>query len=96
MSLQQELDRLKLSFKQKIPTKIFQTLNSVIKELDALGIEHKPLKEGDAIPPFSLMDTQGKAVSSDDLLANGTVVISFIVAVGALIVLRSWQLSVAI
>lgn len=49
MSLQQELDRLKLSFKQKIPTKIFQTINSVIKELDALGIEHKPLKEGDAI-----------------------------------------------
>ena len=77
MSLQQELDRLKLSFKQKTPTKVFQTIKSVIEELDASGIEQKPLKEGDSIPPFSLMDTQGNAVSSDDLLAHGTVVMNF-------------------
>ena len=77
MSLQQELDRLKLSAKQKMPANVFRTIESVIEELEASGIEHKSLKEGDAIPPFSLTDTHGHTVSSEDLLAGGTVVINF-------------------
>ena len=76
-TLQQQLDRIKIGFKASAPAEVVQSIDAVIGQLVAAGVERKPLTEGDPIPSFSLDDTDGQRVSSDELLRHGPAVISF-------------------
>jgi peroxiredoxin len=82
MALQDRLDAFKadfvagrLSFK---PTKQrLATMQRATEELIDSGQAQRAKKAGDAAPDFTLLDPDGKPVSSRELLAKGPLVISF-------------------
>lgn len=48
-----------------------------IADLRSKGVAENALKAGDQIPPFALPNAEGRLVSSDILLAEGPIVLSF-------------------
>jgi peroxiredoxin len=56
---------------------VAEAFHRAIDELIASGAEGKALKAGDRAPPFTLPDTEGKIISSDELLRRGPLVLTF-------------------
>ena len=82
MSLQEKLDAFKADFEAgkppyNVPPSVIETMRRATAELIASGAAEKALKAGDSIPAFTLVDPEGKTVSSDELLTRGPLVISF-------------------
>jgi peroxiredoxin len=82
MALQDSLDVLKSDFESgRFPLKpsreALDTMHRGTAELIASGQAQRALKAGDRMPEFSLRDSDGRAVSSHELLARGPLVISF-------------------
>lgn len=82
MSLQDKLDAFKADFKAgkppyNAPPEIHPIMERATAELTASGQAARALKAGDRMPPFTLNDQDGNAVSSADLLARGPLVITF-------------------
>jgi peroxiredoxin len=82
MALQDRLDVLKSDFESgRFPLKpsreALDTMHRGTAELIASGQAQRALKAGDRMPEFSLRDSDGRAVSSHELLARGPLVISF-------------------
>lgn len=72
-----ELKKLDEQSSKQVPPKVLDAGKKGIEELIAAGIVKKALRVGDKIPEFSLADTNGKQVSSKDLLKKGHLVITF-------------------
>jgi peroxiredoxin len=82
MALQDRLDALKADFEAgRFPLKptqqVLDTMHRGTDELIASAQAQRARKAGDAMPEFTLLDPDGKSVSSRDLLARGPLVISF-------------------
>jgi peroxiredoxin len=78
LPLQGKLDVLKTEFETKLaPPAIVATLHRATDELVAAHAADKALKAGGRAPAFILPDTNGKPVSSKELLARGPLIISF-------------------
>jgi peroxiredoxin len=82
MALQDRLDAFKADFisgKWRYqPTKeVLDTMSRATAELIESGQAQRARKAGDVAPEFTLLDADGKAVSSRELLARGPLVISF-------------------
>lgn len=82
MSLQDRLDRLKADFEggklSFVPSpEVLDLMHRGTAELIASGQALRARKAGDKAPEFSLDDPDGHAVSSQALLAQGPLVISF-------------------
>lgn len=82
MSLQAELDAFKADFEAgkapySVPRSVIETMHRATTELIASGAVQGTLKAGDKAPVFTLNDSDGKAVSSAELLARGPLVLSF-------------------
>ena len=78
MSLQDKLDALKAKFETEMaPPEMVAVMHRVTDELIASGQANRALKVGDRAPTFALPDTEGKQVSSRDLLAKGPLVVTF-------------------
>lgn len=78
MSLQDKLDALKTKFETEMTSpEVVAVMHRVTQELIASGQPERALKAGDRAPAFMLPDPDGKAVSLQDLLANGPVVLTF-------------------
>lgn len=78
MSLQEKLDVLKADFEvNKAPPAAVEAFHRSTEELIASGQAERALKAGDRAPAFDLTDSDGKTVSSKDLLARGPLVVSF-------------------
>jgi len=82
MSLQAKLDAFKADFKGGkapffAPAEIHPIMERATAELVASGQAKRALKAGDAAPEFTLVDPDGKPVSSVELLKRGPLVISF-------------------
>lgn len=82
MTLQSKLDAFKADFEAgkppyNVPPSVIQTMHRATAELIASGAATRALKAGDKAPAFTLNDPDGQAVSSADLLANGSLVVSF-------------------
>jgi peroxiredoxin len=82
MSLQARLDAFKADFKaSKLPFTAsadqFAAMDRSTAELIAGGQAARALKAGDTAPAFTLVDSEGEAVASEKLLAQGPLVISF-------------------
>src|SRR5258708_6808673 len=82
MALQDRLDAFKADFEsgrfQLKPTK--EALDMMHRATDKLiesGQAQRAKKAGDAAPEFTLLDPDGKPVSSRELLAKGPLVLSF-------------------
>jgi peroxiredoxin len=82
MSLQATLDAFKADFRAgklpyKAPPEIHPIMDRATQELIASGQAARALKAGDKAPHFILNDANGRPVSSQELLAQGPLVVSF-------------------
>ncbi len=82
MSLQDKLDAFKADFEggkppYNVPPSVVDTMHRATDELIASGAANRALKAGDKAPVFTLVDPDGKPVSSADLLAKGPLIVSF-------------------
>ncbi|MCF8481861.1 MAG: AhpC/TSA family protein [Rhodospirillum sp.] len=82
MTLQSKLDAFKADFEASkppynVPQSVIETMRRATAELIASGAAQRALKAGDRLPAFTLSDPDGNAVSSNDLLSKGPLVISF-------------------
>jgi peroxiredoxin len=82
MALQDRLDAFKSDFESgRFPLKpsreALDSMRRATTELIASAQAQHALKAGDRMPEFTLRDSDGKAVSSRELLALGSLVISF-------------------
>ena len=76
-TLQERLDRIKAGFRAQVPLEDVATIEEAVQGLRDSGIMAGVPAAGSQLPAFSLPDTEGNIVSSDELLANGPAVITF-------------------
>ncbi|MGL5635052.1 MAG: hypothetical protein ACRDDL_08335 [Sarcina sp.] len=76
MSLEQKIEEFKSSNTRKSERieKLFTNANEALRET---GIEDVALKEGDFVSDFTLNNAKGEAVNLNDLLAKGSLVVTF-------------------
>jgi peroxiredoxin len=77
MSLQEKLNELKKQSSAKIPAPAREIMGQATRDLQDSKIVDKILKSGDKAPVFSLPDTQGNMISTQDLLYKGFLVVCF-------------------
>ena len=81
-SLQERLDNFKKAFESgappyNAPREVIEVMHRATAELKASGIESRALKVDDRAPSFTLFNQDHVQVSSNDLLRQGPLVISF-------------------
>jgi peroxiredoxin len=77
MTLLQAIENFQKEMIPNIPKDVLQTLQRTSAKLMAKGLEDNALEQGDTIPAFSLPDATGTQISSDQILKDGPMVISF-------------------
>jgi peroxiredoxin len=79
MSLKEKLDALSAAKDagRFFPLEVAAQMHRATAELIASGQAERALKEGDRAPSFALPDAQGSLVSSQQLLAQGPLVLTF-------------------
>ncbi len=77
MSLQEKLAAHKAAFIAKVPPESLALMRRATEELRNSGILDNVLKVGDRAPSFTLPNTAGERVSSDELLRHGPLIITF-------------------
>ncbi|HEY1148117.1 MAG TPA: peroxiredoxin-like family protein [Pseudoduganella sp.] len=60
-----------------VPRSVVDIMHRATAELRASGQHQRTLKAGDKAPSFALTDAEGRIVRSEDLLAQGPLVVSF-------------------
>lgn len=76
MSLQEQLAEITAAGAKRMPEEVRATMGRATQELRESGIMDRTIKVGDKLPPFTLKNANGEDVSSDDLLAKGTLVLT--------------------
>jgi hypothetical protein len=81
-TLQSRLDEFKQAFDSgappyNAPQEVIEKMHRATADLKASGIEQQALKVEDRAPSFALFNQDHVEVSSDDLLAQGPLVVSF-------------------
>jgi hypothetical protein len=77
MSLAEKLTEIREASAAKFPEEIKEKMNRATEELKESEIMDKALSVGNKMPAFSLPNTRGEMVSSDDLLKEGNLVVTF-------------------
>ena len=77
MSLLEQIKEFQKGFLEQVPEETLKIMQSTTEKLIKTGIVEKCLKEGDAIPAFSLPNAKNEMVSSDTMLGKGPLVINF-------------------
>ncbi len=77
MSLQAKLDAFRDAFQKRQPPEVLETMRRATADLIASGQAGRALKAGDAAPAFTLPDEEGRPVNMRELLAKGTLVLTF-------------------
>ncbi len=76
MSLSQKLDEIRAGAEKMIPPDKFALMARATAELRASGIMDGVIQVGARLPAFSLANSRGERVSSQDLLQRGAVVLT--------------------
>jgi peroxiredoxin len=77
MTLQDELDQVASRLRQALEPAELKELDEAIDRLRMLQIVEQGLMVGDVLPDFALPDTNGRIVTSDELLARGPLALAF-------------------
>lgn len=77
MTLEATLQQIVDDAKSRIPEEMQTAMHRATEELRASGITETALKAGAKLPPFSLQNIGGETISSDTLLAKGSLVVTF-------------------
>lgn len=72
--LQDDLDKRKAAWAAKAPESRKKVYDDGVKTVGASGVMETALKKGDKIPAFEMTNANGEKVNSNELLANGPVV----------------------
>lgn len=76
MSLKTQLARIRETMAKQIPAEVREMMHRANEDLRASGILERVIKPGERLPPFVLPDQGGVAVSSQNLLERGAVVLT--------------------
>ena len=76
-SLQDQLDDRKEAFAERAPSKLIDSQNKALQELEASGVYDRVRKVGDKAPDFALKNHEGKLVKLSELLEDGPVVVTW-------------------
>jgi peroxiredoxin len=76
MTLADKLTKWWDDTRQRAPA-VFEAYIRFVSELEAADVAHASLKAGQKMPAFTLPNTEGELVTSDQLLARGPLVLSF-------------------
>jgi len=77
MKLTREIAEFEAEKQKSHDRDVLDMIDLTTGDLVATGIAEKALKVGDAAPDFTLLDANGAAVSSADLLAEGPMIVNF-------------------
>lgn len=77
MTLAAQLNAFKQDFEPKLPEDVLGQMHQATRDLRASGILQNAPKIGDQLPAFTLHNQEGQAISSEDLLAKGPLIVSF-------------------
>ena len=77
MGLQEKLDAMREMSKTRIPPEARAVMERSVADLRASGIMDRIARVGQAAPPFTLPNQDGRSVSLSELTARGPVVLSF-------------------
>jgi hypothetical protein len=77
MSLQDKLNELRAKFEKQAPKDALEIMHNATDDLRKSGILDRALKAGDTMPEFELENTEGELIQSNDILANGLMVLIF-------------------
>lgn len=75
--LQDRLDHIKTAFLANTNPGVAQIMVRATEELQSSGIMDRLPRVGSLVPAFELPDTEGRMVSSAELLRQGPLIISF-------------------
>ncbi len=75
-TLQERLDRIKAGFVSQLPQQALQVMAGAEEELRSSGIMSRLPAPGSRLENFQLFDTDGRQVSSADLLSRGPLVLT--------------------
>lgn len=75
-TLQDRLGRIKAAFVQQAPEQARDIMARATDDLRNSGILDRIPSPGDVLQPFELPDTSGELVRSEELLGEGTLVLS--------------------
>ena len=76
-TLQARLDRIKREFLTHAAPEGGQVIARATEELRDSGIMERLPEVGSMLPPFELPDTEGRTITSAELLGKGPLIISF-------------------
>jgi hypothetical protein len=76
MSLAERLDAIRAATDKRVPAAKLAIMHRATEDLRTSGILGRVIKVGDRLPPFTLPNAHGQAISSPDLLAKGAVVLT--------------------
>lgn len=77
MTLEQTLAKLKAKIEGSMPAETVNIMHQATRDLEASGIGSGILKVGDKAPEFKLKNQNGEEVSSEELLKNGPLIVTF-------------------
>ena len=77
MNLGEKLKQIREGAKERIPKPAVEKMKRATAVLEASGLAEKAVGAGDRIPSFSLPNIAGESRSSDDLLRDNGLVLTF-------------------
>lgn len=77
MSLKEKLENMSKEHGGKTPDDVRHKMARATQELMDSGQAERAIGVGDRMPAFNLPNTKGEMISSDDLLKNGNLVVTF-------------------
>jgi len=77
MTLSAKLDSIREAASKRVPPDKWSIMHRATEDLRASGILAGVIKVGDRLPEFALPSSAGHTVRSTDLLARGSLVLSF-------------------
>ena len=76
MTLADKLNELREAAKERIPDEVREIMQRATKELRESGIMAKALNVGETLPSFDLPAPAGQMISSEELLKQGSLVLT--------------------
>ena len=77
MSLQEKLDAYKAGMVKKAPKEALDIMHRATEDLRNSSIMEGVVKVGDSAPEFNLLNTTGEFTRLQDLISDGSLVLSF-------------------
>jgi len=77
MSLANRLEKIKQEWRSRLTPELSDALEACVRKLEVSQLTAASLQAGDLIPDFELPNTEGRIVSSQELLQRGPVVVSY-------------------